>query len=50
MIFLIFFAIFLEFSITGRVGTGRVEIDRNDKFYFLSFTAFPNLYWLSKKP
>ena len=30
--FLNFFAIFLEFSITGRVG-----IDRIDKFYFLSF-------------
>ena len=42
--FLKFFAIFLEFSITGRVGT-----HWNDFFYFLSFLAFPILYWLEKK-
>ena len=33
--FLNFFAIFLEFSITRRVG-----MERMDNFYFLSFTAF----------
>ena len=38
--FMNFFAIFLEFSIPGRVG-----IDRNDNFYFLSFSAFPNMFW-----
>ena len=43
--FLNFFAIFLEFSITDWVGTGR-----NDNFYFLSFSAFPDLFWLEKKP
>ena len=42
--FLNFFAIFLELSITGRVGT-----QRNDFFYLLSFVAFPNLFWLVKK-
>ena len=42
--FLKFFAIFLEFSITGRVGT-----HWNDFFYFLSFLAFPNLFWLERK-
>ena len=42
--FLNFFAIFLELSITGRVGT-----QRNDFFYLLSFMAFPNLFWLVKK-
>ena len=31
-----FVAIFLEFSITSRVGT-----EWNDNFYFLSFSAFP---------
>ena len=40
-----FFAIFFEFSITGRVGT-----HWNDFFcfFFLSFSAFPNLFWLGK--
>ena len=42
--FLKIFAIFLEFSVTGRVGTGR-----NDTFYSLSLSAFPNLFWLEKK-
>ena len=42
--FLNFFAIFLEFSIVGRVGT-----HQNDFFNFLSFSAFPNLFWLEKK-
>ena len=37
--FLNFFAIFLEFSITRRVGT-----ERNDNFYFFSFSAFSNLF------
>ena len=32
MVFFNFFAIFLEFSIPGRVGN-----DRNDNFYFHSF-------------
>ena len=40
-----FFAIFLEFSITGRVGK-----KRNDNFYFLAFSAFFNLLWLEKMP
>ena len=39
-----FFAIFLEPSITGRV-----ETQRNDFFYLLSFAGFPNLFWLVKK-
>ena len=43
--FLNFFAIFLEFSISRRVGT-----ERNDNFYFLSFSAFFNLFWLEMKP
>ena len=41
--FLNAFTIILEFSITGRVGT-----HGNDFFYFLSFTAFPNLIWFEK--
>ena len=41
--FLNFFAIFLEFSITGWVGT-----DQNH-FFFLSFSVFPNLFWLEMK-
>ena len=41
MVFFNFFAIFLEFSITRRVGT-----KQNDKFYILSFSAFSNLFWL----
>ena len=39
--FLNFFAIFYEFSITRRV-----ETKRNDNFYFPSFSAFFNLFWL----
>ena len=41
-----FFAIFLEFSITSRVG-----IHKNDFFFFFfhSFSAFPDLFWLEKK-
>ena len=42
--YLNFFAIFLEFSIPGRD-----ETHRNDYFYFLSFSAFPILFWLEKK-
>ena len=42
--FLNVFAIFLEFSITGQVGT-----HRNDSFYVFSFSAIPNLFWLGKK-
>ena len=42
--FLNFFAIFLKFSIPDRVGT-----DRNDNFYFHSFSAFSNLFWPEKK-
>ena len=39
-----FLAIFLEFSIPVRV-----RIHRNDFFfYFLSFSAFPHLFWLEK--
>ena len=43
--FLIFFAIFSEFSILGQGGT-----DTNDNFYFLSFSAFLNLFWFEEKP
>ena len=43
--FLNFFANFLEFSVTGQV-----EIDRNEKFCFLSFSAIPFLFWLEVKP
>ena len=45
LIFLNFFATFFEFSITGWVGT-----HWNDFFcfFFLSFSAFPNLFWLGK--
>ena len=42
--FLNFFAIFLEFSILRLVGT-----ERNDNYYFLSFSAFSNLFWLEMK-
>ena len=41
--FFYFSAIFLKFSIPGRVKT-----QRND-FFFLSFAAFPILFWLEKK-
>ena len=43
--FLNFFVIFLEFSVTHRVGT-----KRNDNFYFLSFSSFSNLYRLEMMP
>ena len=43
--FLNLFAIFFEFSITRRVG-----MKRNDNFYFLSFSAFPNQFWLEMTP
>ena len=43
--FFTFFAIFLEFYITLRVGT-----KRNNNFCFLSFSAFYNLFWLEMKP
>ena len=43
--FLIFLLFFLEFSITRRVG-----MERKDNFYFLSFSTFPNLFWLEMKP
>ena len=39
-----FFDIFLELSITGRVGN-----DWNVNFYFHSFSAFPNLFCLENK-
>ena len=39
-----FFAPFMEFSITGRIWT-----KRNDNFYFISFSAFSNLFWLEMK-
>ena len=45
LLFFEFFNIFMEFSITLRVGT-----KRNDNFYFLSFPAFSNLFWLIMKP
>ena len=43
--FFTFFAIFLEFYITRRVGT-----KRNNNFCFLSFSAFYTLFWLEMKP
>ena len=43
--FLNFFTVVLEFSITGHAGT-----KRNDNFYFLSFFAFFNLFWLETMP
>ena len=43
--FLNFFAILLEFSITRRAWT-----KSNDNFYFLSFSAFSNMFWLERKP
>ena len=42
--FLNIFAIFTEFPIAGLVGT------RRNEFSFPSFSAFPNLFWLEKKP
>ena len=42
--FLNFFAIFFQFYTKGRVGN-----DRNDNFYFDSFSTIPNLFWLEKK-
>ena len=44
-IFLNFFSIVFEFSITGWIA-----IDRNDHFSFLFFSAFPNMFWLVEKP
>ena len=41
LIFLIFFAIFYEFSITRRVG-----MKRNDNFYFPCFSVYSNLLCL----
>ena len=43
--FLYVFVIFLEFSITHRVGT-----KQNDNFYILSFSAFFNLFWFEMMP
>ena len=43
--FLNFFAILLDFSITRCVGT-----ERTDNFYFFSFSALSNLFWLERKP
>ena len=40
-----FFSMFLEFSITCRVGT-----KRNDNFRFPSFSAFFNVFWREMKP
>ena len=43
--FLNFLTIFLEFSITRHV-----ETERTENFYFFSFSAFSNLFWLEMKP
>ena len=43
--FLNFFAIFFEFCTTDEIGT-----ERNDNFYFLSFSFFSTQFWLQKKP
>ena len=40
-----FFAILLEFSIMRPAGT-----ERNENFYFLSFSSFSNLFWLERNP
>ena len=40
-----FFSLFLEFSIICRVRT-----ERKDNFYFFSFSAFSNLFWLEMMP
>ena len=40
-----FFAIFLQFPIPGRVG-----MDQNENFFFLTFLASPAPFWLEKKP
>ena len=40
-----FFVIFLEFSITHRVG-----MKQNDNFYFPSLSALSNLFWLEMNP
>ena len=45
MVFFYFFSLFLEFSITCRVIT-----ELKDNFYFFSFSAFSNLFWLEMKP
>ena len=45
MVFFNFFVIFLEFSITRRIGT-----KRNYNFYFFPFPAFSSLFWLKMKP
>ena len=39
-----FFAHFMEFSITRRIETKRI-----DNFYFISLSAFSNLFWLEMK-
>ena len=38
-------AIFYEFCIMDGIGA-----ERNDNFYFLSFSFFSTLFWLQKKP
>ena len=43
-----FFCYFLEFSITSWVGTHRNDFFLFLFFFFLSFSAFPNLFWLGK--
>ena len=43
--FLNFFPIFLKFSTSRRVGT-----KQNGNFYFPSFEAFSNLFWLKMNP
>ena len=48
--FLNFFAIFLEFSITRRVGTERNGTEQNNNFYFLPLSALSNLFWPEIKP
>ena len=42
--FLNFFAVFSEFYIPDWLGTNRNE------FFFLSFSTYPVLFWLEKKP
>ena len=50
-----FFGIFFEFSITGQVGTHWndfffLSLTQPFPTYFLSFSTFPNIFCLEKKP
>ena len=44
------FAILLKISISRRVWTERNGTERNDNFYFRSFSTFSNLFWHDMNP